>query len=336
MIEGHGDDLYRYGERIRHNFSSNIYTHVDHSELMRHLAGCDALLKVYPSPRPEPLIKRLAEREGVSGNDILVTAGTVEAMYLIAESKSGAVSAIVAPTFSEYADACIRANHTVEYTDLDHLPLVQADMVWICNPNNPDGRVLDRSELLDMVDSRPDILFVVDAAYSRYTTMTGVRGTDAAMRPNMIILRSLTKDFAVPGLRIGYMVMPQSAGINQDKLMPWRLNALAIESACWLLDHTDLYPIDAAGLHDEIVRIGIGLSKAGVKVSHSDCNFLLAELPYGLAKDLKHWLAMEHGILIRDASNFAGLGSRHFRVAAQRPEQNRLLTQCIRQWLNTC
>lgn len=334
MIEGHGDDLYRYGDKVRHNFSSNIYTHVCHDDLMQHLVQCGELLRVYPSPRPEALLTALADREGIAAEDLLVTAGTVEAMYLIAGAHPGARSAIVSPTFSEYQDACLHHGHSVSHITRSQVSETDADIVWICNPNNPDGYLWPRHQLLRLIDDRPDQLFIVDTAYRRYACGETVTAADAASRHNLVTLHSLTKDFAVPGLRIGYMTMPRTAGINESALMPWRLNALAIEAAEWLLAQADRYRIDAASLHSEALRIAEALSSRGIAVEPTDCNFLLGCLPEpNRASDLKDRLVAEYGILIRDASNFHGLGAGHFRVAAQLPEQNNLLISAIGQCL---
>lgn len=117
--------------------------------------------------------------------------------------------------------------------------------------------------------------------------------------------------------------------------MPWSVNQLAIEAAKYLLDNKSNYHIDADGLHREALRIAESLRALGIAVSNTDCNFILCKLPAGNAAELKEYLVNSHGILIRDASNFEGLGKGHFRVAAQKPVENDMLINAIRQWMES-
>lgn len=112
MIEGHGDDIYKYGD-IRMNFSSNIYSHADLSGLYGHLKEHLHLISSYPEPQPYKLRNCLAERHGVEPESVLVTNGATEAIYLIAQAFRNGVQNtgrtpsfyVKNPTFSEYEDA---------------------------------------------------------------------------------------------------------------------------------------------------------------------------------------------------------------------------------------
>ena len=103
MIEGHGDDIYRYDDLVKVNFSSNVYQHSDFSALKRHLMEHFDLLSNYPEPQPRSLEKLIAFKEGISPESVLVTNGATEAIYLIAQLYHGSASIIPQPTFSEYA-----------------------------------------------------------------------------------------------------------------------------------------------------------------------------------------------------------------------------------------
>ncbi len=105
MINGHGDDAYRY-TAIHANFSSNVYHRVNHDGLNRYLAGCLPCIRSYPEPEPYALAAELARLHGVSPEEVCVTNGATEAIYLIAQAFCGSHSAVWIPTFSEYADAC--------------------------------------------------------------------------------------------------------------------------------------------------------------------------------------------------------------------------------------
>ncbi|MCM1162815.1 MAG: aminotransferase class I/II-fold pyridoxal phosphate-dependent enzyme [Muribaculaceae bacterium] len=329
MLNGHGDDLYRYSD-IDFNFSSNILGGVDHSALMRHLADRGSLLSSYPDPDASSLVRRLGPDGCVE-----VTAGATEAIYLLALAHRGARSAILSPTFREYEDACRIHAHTVRYIS-SISEISGEDMVWLCNPNNPTGRVTPHRILVDTIRSNPSTLFVIDQAYAPYTLMPVISDSEAISAGNVVLLSSLTKRYSVPGLRIGYAV--GSPGIIERihaMRMPWSVNAIALEAAHWLLNHSDSYTIDADGLHAQAQELAAKLRLAGVEVQHTDCNFILCRLPGALsASSMKEWLAIRHKTLIRDASNFRGLTQAHFRVAAQTPAQNSRLAEAIAEFLH--
>ena len=98
MIDGHGDDAYRYGH-IRVNFSSNVYTHVNHDSLNGYLFRQMACIRTYPEPEPYTLERELAARYRVAPENVCVTNGATEAIYLIAQAWRGSRSAILMPTF---------------------------------------------------------------------------------------------------------------------------------------------------------------------------------------------------------------------------------------------
>lgn len=334
MIEGHGDDTYRYGCEIRHNFSTNVYGGFDHSGLTAHLCSVIDSIRSYPEPAPVSVETLLARQKGIDPSAVMVTNGATEAIYIIAQLYRGHRSAIIAPTFSEYGDACVMNGHKLGFADSIHTLPTDVDVVWMCNPNNPTGRVNDIHELLAYIDSHPSKTFIVDQAYADYTLLPLITENEAVERRNVVLLGSLTKRFAIPGLRIGYAVgNPWLIARFKSGRMPWSVNQLAIEGAKYLLGHCEDYPIDAAVLNSEALRIGRALEQVGVVIEPTDCNMLLCQLPQGTAAELKEYLVNRHGILIRDASNFWGLTERHFRVAALTPAENDLLINAITEWI---
>lgn len=337
MIEGHGDDLYRYDGKIKYNFSSNIYSGIDHSSLLNHLRDAGSVIASYPEPEPLTLERKLSERCGCAPENFFVGNGATEIIYMIATCFSGSNSTIVVPTFREYQDACKLHRHNITFvTSLKDIPS-SSRLVWICNPNNPTGEVFRYDTLLDMIDRDTSCFFVIDQAYSDYTEMDVLSESDVCARKNVLILKSLTKRFAIPGLRVGYAA-GGSGLISRVKewRMPWSVNALAIKGAEYLLDHEKDYPIDCGLLHNELVRIACELEKEGIEWCFpSETNFGLFRLRNGRkSSDLKRYLVESHGILIRDASNFEGLTEAHFRIASQMPEINNLLIKAIKEWNN--
>ena len=333
MIDGHGDDLWRYGDRVKHNFSSNISA-FDHARLMKYLAGEGDAVSSYPEPSPQSVENAIAAINGIGAENVMVTNGATEAIYLLAQTAARCKSAIIAPTFREYQDACKIHGHSISFiSSLSAIPK-DSQLVWLCNPNNPTGNTLLKEKLIKTARSHPDKIFIIDQAYADYTLMETLSAHDAVAAGNIILLGSMTKRFAIPGLRIGYAI-GNSALLDRVKAwrMPWGVNGLAINAALFLIENRADYKINATGLHAEALRIAKELTGMGIRVWPTDCNFILCELPDGTAAELKAYLIEQAGILIRDASNFEGLNQCHFRVAAQTPEENNLLITEIRQWI---
>ena len=335
MIEGHGDDLYKYGKKIVSNFSSNVYNRIDHSGLYQRLNERLSTICSYPEPMPYSLESEIARRYSLTPRQVCVTNGATEAIYLIAQVFQGRISAVLGPTFSEYADACRVHRHKVKpFYSLDALP-EDAELVWICNPNNPTGEVRNKEDLKALVDSHPDKLFIFDQSYEYFTLKSLLGIKEAASFPNVILLHSMTKQYAIPGLRVGYFTA--SEGLTDDvrcRRMPWSVNSLAIEAAKYLLEEGDGISADLPQLLAERERLtNLLLATGMLEIWPTDTHYMLIKLRMGKAAALKDFLAVNHGILIRDASNFEGLDERFFRIATQTPEENDKLVKAISEWM---
>lgn len=335
MIEGHGDELYKYGKKIVSNFSSNVYNRIDHSGLYQRLNERLSTICSYPEPMPYSLESEIARRYSLTPRQVCVTNGATEAIYLIAQVFQGHISAVLGPTFSEYADACRVHRHKVKpFYSLDALP-EDAELVWICNPNNPTGEVRNKEDLKALVDSHPDKLFIFDQSYEYFTLKSLLGIKEAASFPNVILLHSMTKQYAIPGLRVGYFTA--SEGLTDDvrcRRMPWSVNSLAIEAAKYLLEEGDGISADIPQLLAERERLtNLLLATGMLEIWPTDTHYMLIKLRMGKAAALKDFLAVNHGILIRDASNFEGLDERFFRIATQTPEENDKLVKAISEWM---
>lgn len=332
MIEGHGDDAYKY-KAIRMNFSSNVYNHVDHQGLYQHLCQRLECIRTYPEPEPYSLEQALADQLHLPAEAVCVTNGATEAIYLIAQAYRATRSAIWMPTFSEYADACrLHAHQVYPFYHWDGLPAT-ARLVWLCNPNNPTGEVRDKATLTACIRNHPHCVFVIDQSYEAFTLKPLLSPREAADFPNVLLLHSMTKRYAVPGLRIGFITAsPQLLHDIRLQRMPWSVNRLAIEAGLYLLRSTT-YSLNLPALIRERERVVEALlSIGGMEAWPSDTHYVLMQLRTGKAAALKDYLATEHGILIRDASNFEGLNEHFFRIATQTPEENNTLIEAIKQW----
>ena len=332
MIEGHGDDAYKY-KAIKINFSSNVYNHVDHSGLHQHLFQQMESIRTYPEPEPYSLEKVLAKRFHLSSEEVCVTNGATEAIYLIAQTFRNQISAILMPTFSEYADACrLHGHKVVPIYNLNRLP-DRGRLIWLCNPNNPTGELREKEVLTACIKQNTLRIFVMDQSYEFFTQKALLTAREAAEFPNVILLHSMTKRFAVPGLRLGYITACKELLHEiRTQRMPWSVNQLAIEAGHYLLSSSQ-YDIDISLLLKEKERLAQSLlSIGGMEIWPSDTHYMLVQLRMGKAAALKEYLATEQGILIRDASNFEGLNEHFFRIATQTPEENDKLVESIKKW----
>ena len=325
MIQGHGDDLYLYPQgAVRHNFSSNIPKPADLQGLKTFLADQLDCITTYPEPEPYTLEQLIADREGIAPDNVVVTNGATEAIYLLAQAFQGSKSTIPQPTFSEYASACRINRHKIGDN---------GDIVWLCNPNNPTGLVMTRDDLGDRLAIQ-DILYVIDQAYENYTAEPLLTDAEAVALGNVALIHSMTKQYGVPGLRLGYVV---ADSLITERILqvrqPCVVDALALCAGTYLGGQRPT--VDTAGLLDRTQTLWKMLNGIdGIEMTPTKTNFMLGRITTGTAAELKAWLVGKYGILIRDASNFEGLTPQHFRVATQSEDENHLLATAIQTYIH--
>lgn len=321
MIKGHGDDIYSYSG-ICMNFSSNIYAHAFLQQLEEHLCSHMDVIRSYPEPSPRSLEVLIAEKHGVSPDEVLVTSGATDAIYLIAQAfRERLTFRVFSPTFSEYEDA----SRLFGYEEADN-----AALCWLCNPNNPTGEAFSVSCIKDLAIQHE--LLVIDQSYEDYTLAPMLSPQEAVHMGNVLQLHSMTKQYAIPGLRIGYVVASAKLiATLRNHYRPWAVNALAIEAGKFLLQHNELKVQPDL---KETQRLRQALScLAGIDCVDTQTNFFLCTIHPHTAAELKDYLAQHHGILIRDASNFRGLTPHHFRIATQSPQENDALVDAIKEFI---
>ena len=205
-------------------------------------------------------------------------------------------------------------------------------MIWLCNPNNPTGTVIPKEQLVQAIENHPETIFVIDQSYGFFTQAPLLSPTEAVSYPNVIQLHSMTKRYAMPGLRLGYVTAhPELIEKIRSARMPWSVNAVAIEAGLYLTQCPEIASIDLTALLAETQRLRDHLNAIpGLTAEPTQTHFFLCRLAQGRAADLKQGLAEEYGILIRDASNFEGLDEGCLRIATQTPEENDRLVEAIR------
>ncbi|MFR9503905.1 MAG: aminotransferase class I/II-fold pyridoxal phosphate-dependent enzyme [Rikenellaceae bacterium] len=341
MILGHGNNRYYYKDKIKHDFSSNIAFN-NHSKLIAQYL-CSRMIDIenYPDPTANILSHKIAKHHCCDARSIVVCNGSAEAFYMIAHLISRqtkrARSLIFTPSFAEYEDSCKLYDHQIEYAELKEFTAIDYSLfnsVWIGSPNNPDGYRVSNRDIRSVAIANPNCLFIVDRAYNDLST--NCEQEESIHIKNAILVHSLTKSFGIPGVRLGYIIAHPDINEHLKELRPpWSVNALSLAAGEYIMDNYRVLNIDLDELLQQSLFLQQSLSKISyLEVTPSDSNFFLCRIVDGRTADELHtYLIEEHGILIRDASNFRGLTPYHFRVAAQCEEVNKILIESLQQWI---
>lgn len=334
MITGHGDDSFRLKSPIKADFSSNVWYGGTSPALIQYLQQNMHRIGSYPEPDAAGLCLKIADYHRVKPLQVMAFNGSVEAFYIIALAFRRRHSALLSPAFAEYEDACRIHNHRISFFS-SHEALPAADLCWIGNPNNPDGHIFSRTEIEHFLIEHLETVLVVDEAYGDFIPefRSAIELTEKF--ENLIVVRSLTKCCAIPGLRLGYVVASAKLAEQlRNYQQPWSVNALAQLAGKFLLKNRipDLIDPTIIGqlskhLQESIARID------GFQVTASKAPFFLVEMQTGTAAELKDFLIHERGILIRNASNFRGLNERFFRICTRSEADNVLLLKGLAEYL---
>ena len=294
----------------------------------------------YPDLSYTRLREALGRYLGVDPGNVVPTNGGAEALFLAARATGRSGSALVLePTFSEYAAAAGAAGMEVVRRvcrrpengfriDLDALTdLDGVAAVFLCNPNNPTGGVLGREEVLGIAArvSEAGAVLILDEAFVDFAPEASVANEAEA---DLLVARSFTKFFAIPGLRLGCLICPDAT--RAQALQPsWPVNAVAAAAGIVAARDRDF----AERSVREVARLREGLSAAlaslpGLEVFPGAANFLLVRGPASMPERLAR-----RGILVRGCEPFAGLGPEFFRVAVRDEEDNEALVDGVREGL---
>jgi threonine-phosphate decarboxylase len=303
----------------------------------------------YPDPDCRELTEKLAAYHGVEPSQIVVGNGSNELIYAIARACRPQRVAIAEPTYTEYLRASLLVGAQVDHWlaegddfDLESFDPEGADLVWLCNPNNPTGGEWRPELLVCWLTAQPKSLFVVDEAFTelRSPESSGCAVAPLSLLPglshlkNVIVLRSLTKTYALPGMRLGYAVTaaPLAERIR-DQLPTWSVNHLSqVAGLAALQDQAYLERTRDWLLQDGDYFWRAPTTSATFRPRRTHTNFTLLRLTDTNGPALAARLA-QRGIAIRDASNFVGLDDHYLRVAIRNQKENERLLAELRSML---
>lgn len=335
MVQGHGDDLYSCGQPIVANFSTNVWYEADLQPLTEFLRERLECIAHYPEPDAFSLRKVIAGHHRLQTDRVLAGNGATELFYLVAHAFAGSHTLLIMPSFSEYEDACRLYKHRLEFCTRVQLNSYRgnADLMFLCNPNNPDGQIWRLEEIRDLLIAFPERILVVDESFIHFAPETASVTEWVDRYPNLVVIRSLTKCYAIPGLRLGYLLgNPELVRFVSEFQQPWSVNALAIEAGKFLLEYRQHILPDALALLQRQRSFSERMATLpDFYPVFSHTSFFLTKTEYDSA-ELKSYLLEKYGILIRDASNFRSLDCHYFRVNTLEEQKNEMLLKALREF----
>lgn len=209
MSGGHGNDKYNFNGQILVDFSSNVWFKPLPELFYREQIKALKYIVDYPHPHAADLVEELAAFHKIHKNNIWVTNGSAEGIHLLAQAFHGKKSANIYPCFSEYENACKKYNHELSCCSNQENWQKQKfaeELVWFGNPNNPDGKTVSLSEVENLLTLNPSTIFIIDEAFSDLCAGFESAISLISKYDNLVILRSFTKSFTIPGIRLGYVL----------------------------------------------------------------------------------------------------------------------------------
>lgn len=301
----------------------------------------------YPDVEGQELKAVLARHHGVKAEEVLLGNGSTQLIQLLCRALMPRKALVVVPAFSEYDNALklVRAEIQSYFLLPKHefrLPLQEfingwdhgLEIIFLSNPNSVTGLVIPRKEMeeINRLVLKRRVFLVVDEAFMDFIEHESVKDW-IRENPYLIVLRSLTKYYALPGLRIGYLLAQSRTvnllGLHQE---PWSVNTPAHRVALACLDDATFRPKTSRWLEREKVFLLNALARLkGLCPFPSQVNFILVRLE-GVKTDalaLRHFLILRR-TLIRACDSFLGLGCNYFRVAVRMRRDNANLIKGIK------
>ncbi|RSK52598.1 threonine-phosphate decarboxylase [Bacillus canaveralius] len=300
----------------------------------------------YPDPKGAQLVSLLAAQDDLAENSILLGNGGAELIALIGRWLAGKRILIIEPSFCEYETACRASGCTIIHHFLEegnwdlHVEHVLhklnwADAVFICNPNNPTGQSFSRTAIQGIVEEsfKMNTFVIIDEAFYHFLEDEASFVSFVKDFPNLLILRSLTKIYSIPGLRLGYLIADHELIRKVSLFQPhWSVNSVALAAGVECLNSGPFLTDSRKYIEAERRRLFHFYKESGYRFSDSCVNFYLLQDPFlndqlSLLKFL-----LEQGIAARHTYNFKGLHGRWLRLAVKRTGDNDRLMEVLEEW----
>lgn len=287
-------------------------------------------LEDYPDCDCAALREALSDEFGVPQENILVSSGSNEAIYIIASLAAKRENLILQPVYGEYKKALAAYGaRTQDIFSIAEAEGARSAAVWLCNPCNPTGTMISDAELGAAAERNPETLFIIDEAYRDFV-WTEELPRSVKILPNVVRLRSLTKIYDLCGARVGALVADGAAvGKIKARQPEWSVSGLAQQAALFRIGDKTLKARTREYYSREIPRLTQALRKAGFSVRPTCANFFLMETADD--ENLIKFL-LERGIVVRHTRNFPGLDGKYIRIAARKKEEDDMLVAAVKKY----
>jgi threonine-phosphate decarboxylase len=349
----HGGNVYKAAKQLNMpynkilDFSANInplgFPDVVRQVIINHIND----IVHYPDTEQMELKKVAAEYYCINPENLLPGNGSVELINIIMEALRPSKVIIPAPTFSEYAHSCRTRGIKTELIDMtknnfewDMELFERAEklmdknsMLVLCNPNNPTGKLILKNDIINMLElvKEKRSFLLLDEAFMDFVINSQSLIKEVEKHKNLIILRSLTKFFALPGLRVGFAASNSELIQKISELKdPWNINTFAGLVGSEVLKDKNYIELTKKFISQEKEYFWGTLNDIrGISPFHPEANFVFVRITGEITSDALAQKLKKYGILIRRCGNFDFLDDNFFRVAVRKREENDILISAL-------
>lgn len=348
----HGGDVYTASEILGNldivDFSANINPLGVPDSVHEAIVENIDRLRNYPDPKCRKLREAIGEFHGIHPDQIVCGNGGADIIFRLVYSICPKKALIPVPTFSEYGEALEKYGTEVNYFQLeypfcitaallDELKTNQYDFLVICNPNNPTGSLIDGNLMSDIMDyAKENNIYVLldECFYDMTDDEMGLNSliSDIDYYPNIIILKSMTKLYAIPGLRLGYGISADTELISKIATIgqPWSVNVMAELAGCAALKDYVYRSKSIQYLKTEREYLYTGLKELGFDVWKPNANYIFFRVKGCTNLDE---LLLPKYILLRHCDTYKGLNGEYYRAAVKSRVENNYLLQSLKKIL---
>lgn len=328
----HGGDI--YSRKIKLDFSANTNMLGTPKGVINAIQSAVSEIYRYPDPYCRRLVLAISEFEKVPQNYIICGNGAAELIYSFCNAEKVNSAVEIAPTFSEYSLALMQCGCTVkrflttadngfELNDefVDFLSCEKPEAVFLCNPNNPTGRLIPKKTLGKVLDfcSENDIRLFLDECFMDLSDKNESVVGYVKEHKSLCVLKAFTKSYGLAGLRLGYLISSDSELLEKmsKTVQPWNVSSIAQCGGIAALKEREFLTKTKKLIQKERKYLALELEKLEFRVCKSDVNFLLFRAYKYLDTELE-----KSGIAIRSCANFYGLSDEWYRTAVRNHDEN--------------
>jgi threonine-phosphate decarboxylase len=334
----HGGDIYSHKENML-DFSANITPLGASETLKRAIRESAEFAEFYPDVKCRKLTEKIAQYEKISKDFIICSNGAGEMIYSIVLALKPKKALLICPSFSEYELALNTVGADIKYYNCDenfevgedYIDFIDdADMIFICNPNNPTGKTVDMKIIERAVEicRKKGIYAVIDECFANFTDNPQKNSIKHLVCENksIIILKAFTKMYAMAGIRLGYAITSNNDVSEKIKAsrQPWSVSVTAQMAGVAVLEEKFLEEKTREYVKKERKYITENFDRLQIEYIKPEANYVF----FKERKDL-YKLLLEYDIIIRDCENYRGLEKGFFRVAVKKHSENERLINAL-------